>query len=75
VRKGFVTATKQKTSGGYTSDTKTGQHGTVELLKRGKVTLTKLPRGFGDTPLLAGERTERMPRGSLQKAWNQGLRG
>lgn len=70
VRKGFVTANKQKTGGGYTADTKTGQHGTVELMARGKAALAELPVGIGDTPLFPGEKAHRMPRASLQKAWN-----
>lgn len=72
-RDGVVTVTKQKTGIGFTADTKTGQHKKIQLLQRGADALQALPRGFGATPLLAGERAERMPRRSLQDVWKEAV--
>lgn len=70
VRGGMVSTTKQRTGMGYTTDTKTGQHKRIELLKRGREALESMPRVIGDAPLFRGERAHRMPRRSLQDAWN-----
>ncbi|MGN7968042.1 tyrosine-type recombinase/integrase [Microbacterium sp. 22296] len=72
-RDGMITVTKQRLGMGFTADTKTGQHKRIRLLQRGTDALQALPRGFGSTPLFAGERAERMPRRSLQDAWNDAV--
>lgn len=72
-RDGLITVHKQKLGLGFTADTKTGQHKRIKLLQEGVDALLKLPRGIGSTPLFAGERAERMPRRSLQNAWNRAV--
>ncbi|MBD8509843.1 site-specific integrase [Microbacterium sp. CFBP 8790] len=73
-RDGLITVTKQKLGLGFTADTKTGQHKRIKLLQRGVDALQKLPRGIGSTPLFPGKRAERMPRRSLQDAWDDALK-
>lgn len=70
VRGGMVSSTRQKTGAGYTTDTKTRQHKNIQLLQRGRDALASMPRAIGDAPLFHGERAARMPRRSLQNAWN-----
>lgn len=69
-RAGVITVTKQRLGLGFTADTKTGQHKRIQMLQRGVDALQALPRGIGSTPLFPGERATRMPRRSLQDAWN-----
>ncbi len=73
VRGGMVSTTKQRTSVGYTTDTKYGQHKRIALLERGREALASMPAVIGDAPLFRGERAARMPRRSLQNAWNAGV--
>lgn len=70
VRNGMVSTTKQRTGAGYTANVKYGQRKRIELLERGRKALASRPRVIGDAPLFPGERAARMPRRSLQDAWN-----
>lgn len=70
---GMLTVTKQVTDMGMTTETKTGQKKTVKLLQRGIDALTDRPRVVGSSPLFAGERSARMPRNSLRRAWNKAV--
>ncbi|MCM3615783.1 site-specific integrase [Microbacterium enclense] len=74
VRGGMVSATKQRTGMGYTADVKYGQRKRIKLLERGRDALAGRPRVIGDAPLFPGERAERMPRRSLQDAWNTAVK-
>jgi integrase len=65
---GKLTVTKQKTGQGLTTDTKTRQHKTVRLLERGRLALDGLPPRISG-PLFPGERSERITRLALRKAW------
>lgn len=64
-----ITIDKQVTALGHTTDTKTGQHGTVSALSIGRHALDRLPKGIGAAPLLPGAKAARMPRLALQRAW------
>jgi integrase len=66
---GTITIDKQVTALGLTTDTKTGQHGSVSALSIGRQALDRLPKGIGAAPLLPGAKATRMPRLALQRAW------
>ena len=70
-RDGYVTVTKQKTSQGLTTGTKTDQVKSVKLLDRGVQVLATRPPVIGTAPLFAGQRSERITRQGIQKAWQK----
>jgi len=65
---GVITVTRQRTKEGSTSQTKTGQHKRIKLLQRGIDALDSIPARIAG-PLFPGVKAERMPRKSLQDAW------
>jgi len=71
LRDGMTSITKQKTSQGLTTGTKTDQVKTIKLLDRGVQALAARPRVIGSAPLFAGQRSERITRQAIQKAWNR----
>lgn len=74
-RDGAVNVSKQRTEQGLTTDTKTGQHATTKLMGRGVQATEARPRVIGTAPLFAGVKAARMPRKSLQDAWNKACEG
>lgn len=66
----MVSSTRQRTAQRPTTDTKTKQHKAIKFTERRRIALASMPKALGDTPLLPGERSHRMPRASLQRAWN-----
>lgn len=72
-RTGRISVTKQFTNLGHMTDTKTGQHKNIELLTNGVAAMESELPAFGSMPLFRGVKGGRLPRASLQKAWNRAV--
>ena len=70
---GTITITKQVTTLGHTTDTKTGQHKTIKLLSNRAAAPKSLPPAIANGPLFHGPKGGRLPRITLRKAWNQAV--
>ena len=70
---GKIAISKQLTTLGHTTDTKTGQHKEIKLLSNGIAALKSLPPAIGTGPLFHGPRGGRLPRITLRKVWNRAV--